>query len=41
MEDRVRCELVKLHTINKKEPMKNSWAGRDSPRKRKERNITR
>jgi hypothetical protein len=22
MEDGVRCELVKLHTINKKEPMK-------------------
>jgi hypothetical protein len=22
MEDRVRCELVKLHTINKKEPTK-------------------
>jgi hypothetical protein len=41
MEDGVRCELVKLHTINKKKPTKKLVGReRERPRRRKERNIT-
>jgi hypothetical protein len=41
VQDRLRRELMKLHAINKKSPRRNSWAGRENPRKRKARNITR
>jgi hypothetical protein len=41
MENRVRCELVKLHTVNIKKPMKELVGRqRESLWRRKARNIT-
>jgi hypothetical protein len=41
VQNRVRRELMKLHAVNEKKPAEDSWARRESPRKRKARNITR
>jgi hypothetical protein len=41
MKKGVRCELVELHTVNKKKPTEKLVAGRERPRRRKARNITR
>jgi hypothetical protein len=41
VQDRIWHELVKLHAINKEKPTEKFVAGREIPRRRKARNITR